>query len=338
MKYFGLGYLLCIGMSSAPCFAYTLQLDDKAQAVGDKTSSWFAPTRGEDGPRSVYWRPLVSFLLPGFDQYMAGHLSSGLAYSSLWFGANLWAGARLEKLDEQKDAIQWSSLSRKQQQDYRDHEELPRQVSLSSQYITAVGAMSAWHSFRTSVETQKAEGHYTFLKLEETPLDLLAAPFHFAYLERSTTWIPLLVAATFGALGGQGLPDEYQRDPYNTADAAYAGAFSYNAGVSEEALFRGYLQPVLYENWGSSEWSNLGQAVVFGVAHLGTIDKPLPQIGMGYYLGWLHQKRDWTLGEGIFVHAWWDVIALSASYMVRLKDKERAKPAVIWLPPLTFSL
>jgi len=301
-------------------------------------SSWFTPTRGEEGPRSIYWRPMLSFFLPGFDQYLAGHDATGLAYSTVWLGARLWSINRSDRLQKAEDEMQWQKWSEEQQKDYRNNEELPRQAILASQYGIAVGFMSAWHSFRTSVETQREEGRYAFLKHEETPIDLLKAPFQFSFLQRQTTWIPLVIAAGFGALGSQYFPDQYERDPFTSSDAAYANVFSYNAGVAEEAAFRGYLQPVLYESWNSPFWSNLTQATVFSLAHLGTNARPFPQLGMGYYLGWLQQRRDWTLSEGIFVHAWWDVIVISTSYLVRLKDKDRGPPPILWLPTLTMAL
>jgi membrane protease YdiL (CAAX protease family) len=294
--------------------------------------SWFAPHHSPQEPQNLYWRPLVSFLLPGFDQYMQGHVTSGALYSSVWLGSSFWYLNRANKLDETQDAMGWKEWSDQQQDDYMNHEELPRQTLLASQYVTSVGALSAWHSFRSVVETHRASGRFDFLREEETPMDLLAAPFQFSQLQRKTTWIPLLVAAGIGALAPNALHEDYQRDPYSSSDAFYASAISYNAGVSEEALFRGYLQPMIYDGWRSSLGSNAIQALIFGLAHRATIDRPIAQAGMGFYLGWLQEKRNWTLSESIFVHAWWDVIALSSSYLVRLKDEKRGPPPVIWLP------
>lgn len=317
---------LLLALAPSVLFAETQETDP----------SWFSPTNGSTGPRNVFWRPLVSFVLPGFDQYLAGHYTSGLVYSSIWLGAGIWTSNRLEALQDAKDGMQFDRWTRTQRDDFINHEELPRQATLASQYITAVGAMSAWHAFRTAAETQKSLGRYEFLRHEETPMDLLRAPFDFSYLSRSTTWIPFLIAAGVGVAGANFVPEKYQRDPYSSSDGVYASALSYNAGVSEEALFRGYLQPVFYESWGSSIWSNAAQAVIFGLAHRSTIDRPFAQVGMGYYLGWLQQRNDWTLGEGIFIHAWWDVIALSSSYLTRLKEGERAPPPIVWLPGLTI--
>jgi hypothetical protein len=300
--------------------------------------SWFAPTRTPYEAQNLFWRPLVSLLLPGFDQYLQGHYGSGALYSTVWLGSSLWYLDRAEKLNETHDSMRWENWSEEQRQDYTNHEELPRQATLASQYITAIGGLSAWHSFRTVVESHRPSGHFDFLQEEETPMDLLAAPFQFSHLQRQTTWIPLLVAAGIGALVPNVLHEDYQRDPYSTSDALYASAISYNAGVSEEALFRGYLQPVLYDGWRSSLGANAVQSVIFALAHRATVERPIAQAGMGFYLGWLQEKRNWTLSESIFIHAWWDVIALSSSYVFRLKDEKRGPPPVIWLPAFSVLL
>jgi membrane protease YdiL (CAAX protease family) len=300
--------------------------------------SWFAPTPMPSEPRNLYWRPLVSLLLPGFDQYLQGHVTSGALYSTAWVGSNLWYANRAKKLNDTQESMRWDAWSDEQKNDYTNHEELPRQATLASQYITSVGALSAWHSFRTVVETQRSTGRFAFLQEEETPMDLLSAPFQFSFLQRKTTWIPLLVAAGVGTLAPNVLTEDYQRDPYSSSDAFYASAISYNAGVSEEALFRGYMQPMLYDGLGSSLGANSIQAVIFALAHRATIERPIAQAGMGFYLGWLQEKRSWTLSESIFVHAWWDVIALSSSYLVRLKEEKRGPPPVIWLPAFSVLL
>ena len=177
--------------------------------------------------------------------------------------------------------------------------------------------MSAFHAFRTRVETLKSQGHYTFLP-KEKPTDLLTAPFAFEEALKPTTFIPLALLGILAAvdLKGQGI--------FNFGDAAFTAGVSYNAGVGEEALFRGYMMPVLYEWWDHRFLANSAQALVFGAAHLSPSNPaPVFQALGGYYLGWLtHRRNGWTLKQAIFLHTWWDVIAIG--YAIA-KDKGQAR-------------
>ena len=62
--------------------------------------------------------------------------------------------------------------------------------------------------------------------------------------------------------------------------------------------------------WTDSEFlSNSMTATVFAAVHYSSANKiPWPQFAMGWYLGWVAQRNDWTLSESIFIHTWWDVI------------------------------
>ncbi|MGE3760274.1 MAG: lysostaphin resistance A-like protein, partial [Pseudobdellovibrionaceae bacterium] len=152
--------------------------------------------------------------------------------------------------------------------------------------------------------------------------DLMMAPFHFSHLLKPTTFIPLgVLAYAIGSSRG-----EYKKRPLNSSDGFFAGGISYNAGVGEEALFRGYLMMNLRESWGSDFWSNAATATVFGLAHLSPSNRaPVAQLALGYYLGWITQRNDWTLSESIFLHAWWDVLAIAAAL-------EYDEESVVYLP------
>ena len=76
-------------------------------------------------------------------------------------------------------------------------------------------------------------------------------------------------------------------------------------------------------------------------SHLNTNPQPIAQLLLGYHLGYVSQKNNWTLGEAIFIHTWWDVIAFSTIYHYKQAEPEneavqRLKP-VLWLPPLQFA-
>ncbi len=190
------------------------------------------------------------------------------------------------------------------------------------------GEMSAFHSFRTSIKARRESGQFAFLKAEETPADLLTAPFDFEYVLRPTTYWPLVAGLALGIAS----MDSRVKDEFSFGDAAFTAGVSYNAGVGEEALFRGYLMPVLRERIGSDGWSNVIQGTAFGAAHYSERNKlPVFQTLAGYYLGWLTQRNEWSLRESIFLHAWWDVLAIGFD----VADGRVDNP--IMLPGLTFT-
>ncbi|RYZ66020.1 MAG: CPBP family intramembrane metalloprotease, partial [Proteobacteria bacterium] len=111
-------------------------------------------------------------------------------------------------------------------------------------------------------------------------------------------------------------------------DVAVGSLVSYNAGTGEEAFFRGTLHPYLYENWNGSWTANAVQGTVFGFAHG---PKPYFQLAAGWYFGWLNERNRFELGEGIFVHAWWDVWIITANL---IKNRGFANGAYVEFPRL----
>jgi hypothetical protein len=174
--------------------------------------------------------------------------------------------------------------------------------------------MSAYSSFRSSVPRfQQEDGKYRFLTQSESPGDLLVSPFRFDHLADPWALVPLgLVAGGVGYLVDKERSDHKGADWLTTGDDfLFTGALAYNAGVTEEAVFRGWLLPVSYQYMGRHFWlANGAQALLFGAAHYNsdTNSIPWPQTLLGLYFGWLARKNQWTLSESIFVHAWWDMI------------------------------
>lgn len=252
--------------------------------------------------KSLVWGPLFSFVLPGADQYYEKQYSSAFLYSSVaLLGLNLSSSANYtEDIEGEPDKFNTTENN-----EYRKKQ-------WGNQLYMSAGVLSAFHSYRSTVKYKKKFfGAFDFLP-EQTNQDLLKAPFEFKYLKRKTTYLPLLTISGLVLL----LPRQQGLATANLSisDAFFSSAYSFNAGVSEEALFRGMLMPNLYESYGSLFWSNTTTALIFGLAH-GAKTLPIPQILAGYYFGWLTQKNNWSLNESVFVHTWWDVIAIGASYM-----------------------
>jgi membrane protease YdiL (CAAX protease family) len=93
-------------------------------------------------------------------------------------------------------------------------------------------------------------------------------------------------------------------------EASWAGlaVVSLAAGVGEELLFRGALQP-LAERWWGPTAGLLAVSVLFGALHAASRAYFLLATAVGLYLGWLAQQFD-DLVAPIVVHAAYDFAAL----------------------------
>ena len=80
------------------------------------------------------------------------------------------------------------------------------------------------------------------------------------------------------------------------------------AGVGEELLFRGALQP-LAERWLGAAAGLIVVSVVFGAMHAMSATYFVLATSVGLYLGWLAQRYD-DLATPMFVHAAYDWAAL----------------------------
>lgn len=322
-----------------------------AAAPGGK--SIFAVGQEPDRPRSIFWMPLVSFLLPGFDQWWEGQTTSaalytgvalgGVAYSrSVQVADNVDTNPKKKEKEDTNTGETSESQEEEEEETALDSKDVAlRKYTLGFLVYQGAGGMSAYHAFRTAVRTRKVKGQYDFLKYEETPLDLLAAPFHFKYMTRPTTYIPLGIGAALAYLIlSSDLPENYERSSLTSADGFFTSAFSFNAGTHEEAMFRGWLMPVLAEHAMSPFWANATQAGIFALAHISTNPLPLPQLLLGYHLGYVTQERGWRMGEAVFIHVWWDVLAFATLFSYRKKQPDEVArllpPPVLWLPPLEW--
>ena len=246
---------------------------------------------------------MLSFLLPGFDQFYEGQTAAGFAYAGYGLSGLVLAAEMQNKTTTPGQA------------DISSRNNVKRQFLLGGQMYELAGAMSAYQSYRSLNHLYRDQGSsaYDFIKRDETSLDLLSAPFDFRFLKKTTTWLPLsFILVTVAAAPQSQAASHY----INGSDVGYLSAFSYQAGVAEESIFRGALLPSLHQWWGNGSWANLAQATAFGAVHISSENPfPLPQMLLGWYLGWVTQQNEYSLRESIFIHAWWDVIAFTATYL-----------------------
>ena len=103
------------------------------------------------------------------------------------------------------------------------------------------------------------------------------------------------------------------------------GLISWGAGVSEEMIFRGYLQPALHYTFGPKVglW---GSTLLFSAAHLPSylqIKDPLmlawsvSQItGIAYLFGLNAQNNHYDIQTVIAAHAWYDIAIMATSWLM----------------------
>ncbi len=251
-------------------------------------------------PRSFWLPPLFSALLPGFDQYVERQSSYGFVYTGT---AAVGLGLEYAFKD-------YSDYSLDTQNDNA------RMYQLGGEFWKVAMGLSSYHSFRSAAKSRKED--FSNLKVEETPGDLVLAAIDFSYLSRPTTYLGIGGILLGGALVYSLFDDDEERDTswhVKGTDFLFAGALSAGAGISEEALFRGWLMPATNYYFDSPWVSNLITSILFGAAHLGGDNTfPLPQALAGFYFGWVTQRNDWSIGEAIFIHTWVDVIAFLAGY------------------------
>jgi len=103
--------------------------------------------------------------------------------------------------------------------------------------------------------------------------------------------------------------------------------------VGEEALFRGWLYPVLHQNLGRRVWLSNGlQAAIFGSLHVPQAKSfALVIATWAFYEGWLTRRNGWSVRESVFHHFWYDVAVGAAT----LATQEQATVTIVF-PAVRF--
>jgi membrane protease YdiL (CAAX protease family) len=267
---------------------------------------YFYPPNEDMTPRRYLLPPLLSFVLPGADQWIEGQYKPAGLYS---FGG--LAGIIL--LSQAKSTTQDNR--------YRD---------FAWQSYFLAGGLSLYHSFRTAVTTRIPNGEFKFLgSITEKPSDLMMAPIDISYLQRWTTLVPLILAV--GAFFYITPTRSDERSVASLDDFFYSGSVGYMTGVGEEAVFRGYLLPVLYQYTESQKISLGVSSGIFALCHGLKVNHFVTAFFFGLYSGWLTQQNNWSLGEVTFIHTWWDVLAFVADYT------NHRKHAFLKLPTISIN-
>jgi membrane protease YdiL (CAAX protease family) len=263
--------------------------------------------------------PLASLVLPGIGQFRRNAVSAGAAFSGAAIaGYALYATGAPEDLSGGEIPL----------------ESGPRQSFIGLLLAQGSGEVSAYDAFHSALPALQHEGKYRFATHHASTTALLSAPFDRAFLKRWTTWIQLAYTGVLASvIVNQRKPGvAYER--YELGDAAFGTGLAFGAGVGEEALFRGWLLPLLHQNTGGRFWLANGiQATVFGGLHTPQAGGYAALIG-GWALweGWLTRRHDWNIRESIFHHFWYDAIIFAAELLA----EERGPGVAITFPTIRF--
>jgi membrane protease YdiL (CAAX protease family) len=243
-----------------------------------------------------------SVLLPGLGQALQRDWWAAGTHFGI-FAASVGIAVHYEdKPDFLKDDVRYPDADR----------EFVNQTTLRADFAwrlaTDTALYSSFAAYRDGRERNNS-GYRTPVPKESLP-DLALSPFRWEYLSRPTTFIPIAVAAvaSFGSKGGYGI---YRYDDVSKRDLHVNNFVGTEfTAVGEEGFFRGFLNNDLSSRWGN-RWGLTASSAIFGLAHTGQGNTANAlQAGLGgAYLGWVQQRNQFEIGEGVAIHYWWNVIA-----------------------------
>jgi membrane protease YdiL (CAAX protease family) len=178
---------------------------------------------------------------------------------------------------------------------------------------------------------------------EDTPSELVIAPFNATVLKEPDVWLGTLIATGLGVALSSAVDESFSTenvgdDPnlfgrrfrpetgYPLAGAVGMGLFSHVA-IGEEATFRGLLQSQMSRETNPVDgW--IGASIAFGALHATNAAVIDPQdrwkylafgvpfiTVLGGYLGLSYRWHEYSLAAPVAIHFWYDLL-LSASFFV----------------------
>jgi hypothetical protein len=280
---------------------------------------WCVPRAAAQVPEL---RAGASLLLPGLGQALNGDYAEGGAQLGLYL---VLANQYLRLLDA-PDYIK--STERTDRDRNITINRTSFDADLYGTALTDLSLYSAYGAYRDARQLRGNQGYATPAP-QETLGQAAAAPFQWEYLQRPTAWLPVLIA--LGAAVSPPTSDSYLYRPQGglTRDEmAYgmAGEFEMVA-VGEESFFRGVLNNGFSSAFGEN-WGLAASSAVFGLAHAGVGAQATPAAAtiFGAYLGWLHQRNDYDIREGVAIHFWWDF--LTGIAMLKTRKAQVGDPPV----------
>lgn len=188
--------------------------------------------------------------------------------------------------------------------------------------LTDLTFYSAFAAYRDARNARNNRGYATPAPTESVG-DLAISPFRWEYLSRPTTFIPLAAALYYATTPATDQRYVYKPDRTITRDTLRKGVFvqSEMVAVGEESFFRGFINNGLSDSLGEG-WGLFLSSAIFGLAHEGIGGQATAGQAtlFGLYLGWIQQRNDYDIREGVAIHFWWDFL-VSLGMLQQRKDK-----------------
>jgi len=270
----------------------------------------FAASACALGPAAVRAEPTpttaatLSVIIPGWGQATQGDYTAAAQHFSL-FAVSLGAGIHYQnKSDFLTDDIR-----------YEDNREFINQTTLRRDFALRVATDTAFYSSFAAYREGRArdtQRTYRTPAPKESLWDLAVAPFSWQFLSRPTTFIPIGLQIWAAKRDNYGL----FRDGVSQGEMhAYNFTANEFTAIGEEGFFRGFLNNEMSDRHGNG-WGLVASSTIFGLAHAGGQGQTatVAQAALaGAYLGWVHQRNNFQIGEGVAIHYWINVIAGIAS-------------------------
>jgi membrane protease YdiL (CAAX protease family) len=266
---------------------------------------------------------VASFFIPGLGQAANGDYDAG----AIQFGAALVLARQSVILGEKDDYIPPEDRLDEDNNEIR----LNRTSFFADLYSIASLDLQFYSSFSAYRDARLAldNAGYATRAPRETITDLMVAPFRWEFLSRPTTFVPLLIPLYLVLTPADEERLIFAPDRSISREEMAAWFFVQQGGVAigEEAFFRGVLNNGLSSRFGDTV-GLLGSSAAFGLAHIGLPGQAnaLTAGLFGLYLGWLHQRNGYEIGEGVAIHFWWNFLLSLAM----LAEREEARQIVLY--------
>lgn len=216
---------------------------------------------------------------------------------------------------------------------FSDHEDSRMPGIFTFQIVNAYGMYAAYRDVRN----YNGQTGYQYKMPNDSFKDLALASFNPWILKKPEVWGGFLGALGIAIGTSLLLPDEAKAHAILSSKLEVPPYSAFLIGISEECLFRGFLQSSFAEKlspWGGIAFSSL----IFGAAHIpNALLMPkevrphyykvtLPFItAMGVYFGWLTQKNN-SLRESVALHSWYDFTLFAVSAAIKDKAASTGHP------------